>query len=122
MDTKPLLFGIIGFIAGGLLVSTVATTIEKPTADTGGHDSMSSMVAELQGQRGDDFDKAFIEGMIVHHQGAIDMAELAEGQAKHREIKDLSKAVIEAQSKEIEEMRHWQQDWGYVSGGDSHGH
>ena len=30
MDTKSLLIGLISFMAGGLLVSVVATTIEKP--------------------------------------------------------------------------------------------
>lgn len=29
-DSKPLLFGIIGFILGGLLVSIAATTFDKP--------------------------------------------------------------------------------------------
>lgn len=32
METKPLLYGIIGFILGGLLVSIAATTFEKPEA------------------------------------------------------------------------------------------
>ena len=31
MDTKSLLFGIVGFILGGLLVSTAATTFDKPS-------------------------------------------------------------------------------------------
>ena len=31
MDTKALLYGIIGFILGGLLVSIAATTFDKPT-------------------------------------------------------------------------------------------
>lgn len=30
MDTKSLLYGIIGFILGGLLVSIAATTFDKP--------------------------------------------------------------------------------------------
>lgn len=32
MDTKALLYGIIGFILGGLLVSVAATTFDKPAA------------------------------------------------------------------------------------------
>lgn len=31
MDTKALLYGIVGFILGGLLVSIAATTFDKPT-------------------------------------------------------------------------------------------
>jgi hypothetical protein len=30
MQTKPLLYGLIGFFLGGLLVSIAATTFEKP--------------------------------------------------------------------------------------------
>lgn len=33
MDTKALLYGIIGFILGGLLVSVAATTFDKPEPD-----------------------------------------------------------------------------------------
>jgi hypothetical protein len=29
METKPLLYGLIGFFIGGLLVSVAATTFEK---------------------------------------------------------------------------------------------
>lgn len=29
MDTKPLIYGLIGFFIGGLLVSVAATTFEK---------------------------------------------------------------------------------------------
>lgn len=111
METKPLLYGIIGFILGGLIVSVAAVTIEKPE-DT---DTMSSMVSQLQGKEGDDFDKAFISGMIEHHEDAIAMAKTAEGQAGHQQIKDLSKAIIAAQQREIDDMKQWQADWGYNS-------
>lgn len=30
METKPLLYGLIGFFLGGLLVSVAATTFDKP--------------------------------------------------------------------------------------------
>ena len=30
MDTKALLYGLIGFFLGGLLVSVAATTFDKP--------------------------------------------------------------------------------------------
>lgn len=82
----------------------------------GGEDdsmSMNDMVAGLKGKTGDEFDKAFIEEMIPHHQGAIDMAKLAEENAKHEEIKNLAKDIISAQNKEIDMMKEWQVNWGY---------
>jgi uncharacterized protein (DUF305 family) len=80
-----------------------------------GHMDMASMMmdmnAALRGKTGDAFDKAFIAEMIVHHQGAIDMAQLALTSAKHAEIKNLSQAIISAQTAEIEQMKQWQKAW-----------
>jgi uncharacterized protein (DUF305 family) len=72
---------------------------------------MASMNAGLQGKTGDAFDQEFLAEMIVHHQGAIDMAKLALSNAKHQEIKDLAQAIISAQTKEIGEMKQWQKSW-----------
>ncbi len=74
-------------------------------------DMMSDMNKALIGKTGDDFDKAFLSEMIVHHQGAVQMAELASTNAKHQEIKDLSKAIITAQNKEITDMKSWLAKW-----------
>ena len=75
--------------------------------------TMGGMVNDLKGKSGDDFDKSFIEQMIVHHQGAIDMAKLAKEKAGHDEIKSMADDIISAQSNEIEMMRKWQKDWNY---------
>lgn len=74
-------------------------------------DMMTSMNAELSGKTGDLFDQAFLAEMIVHHQGAVEMAELALTNAKHQEIKDLATGIISAQNKEIADMKLWQTDW-----------
>jgi len=76
-------------------------------------DSMAGMTAELEGKTGDDFDKAFVEQMIMHHQSAIDMAAPGEQNAEQQEVKDLAKAIVSAQTKEIQQMNQWQQAWGY---------
>ncbi len=74
-------------------------------------DMMHSMNAELQGKTGDAFDQAFLSEMIIHHQGAVEMAQLALTNAKHQEIKDLAKAIIAAQNKEITDMKGWMKAW-----------
>jgi len=74
-------------------------------------DTMSSMNAELKGKSGDDFDAAFLSEMIVHHEGAVEMAELALTNAKHKEVKDLATAIIAAQNTEIGQMKAWQKEW-----------
>src|SRR5687768_270448 len=118
METKPLIYGIVGFLVGGLLVSVAAVTFNKPKDEMSTNNAsmtMQDMTDALKNKTGDDFDKAFISTMIEHHQGAIDMAKLSDKQAKHQEVKDLSKAVIEAQEKEIADMKQWQNMWGYGS-------
>lgn len=77
--------------------------------------SMTQMTNMLRDKTGDEFDKAFIEQMIAHHQGAIDMADLAKKNAKHDEIRQMADDIISAQSKEINMMRSWQSQWGYSS-------
>ncbi len=112
METKPLLYGLIGFFIGGFTVALAATTFDKPQEQSR-NESMTSMASSLQGKMGDDFDRAFIEGMIVHHEDAIEMARLSNENAKHDEIQRLSEAIIVTQQKEIDQMNQWQVDWGY---------
>ncbi len=56
--------------------------------------------------------------MIPHHQGAIDMARYLTG-AKHPELQKMGQDIITAQKKEIEQMKKWQKDWGYITGSTS---
>lgn len=74
---------------------------------------MDGMMVELDGKTGDEFDKAFIEQMIMHHQSAIDMAAPGEKNAQHQELKGLTKSIVFAQTNEIQQMKQWQKDWGY---------
>lgn len=76
--------------------------------------SMDDMSGMLEGKTGDDFDKAFLEGMIPHHQGAIDMAKAAQTSAKHQEIKNMANQIISAQQREITQMERWQKAWSYT--------
>ena len=75
--------------------------------------SMTQMMESLQGKSGNDFDRAFIEAMTVHHQGAIEMAKEAQTNAGHPELKNLADDIISAQTNEINMMRDWQNQWGF---------
>lgn len=79
-------------------------------------DDMAGMTAMLEGKTADDFDKTYIEQMILHHQSAINMAAPGKTNAQRQELKDLTVAIVDAQSREIALMKQWQQDWGYVTG------
>jgi uncharacterized protein (DUF305 family) len=65
-------------------------------------------------ENAEDFDKAFIEEMIPHHQMAVMMANMLRSQTQRPEMKKLADDIITAQTKEIEEMRSWYKDWGYA--------
>jgi uncharacterized protein (DUF305 family) len=57
--------------------------------------------------------------MISHHQSAIDMAKLAQQNAKHDEVKTLAGNIITAQTAEIAQMKEWQLQWGYIKSSSS---
>lgn len=61
----------------------------------------------------ENFDKAFIEEMIPHHQMAIMMASMLKNGTNRPEMKQLADDIISAQSKEIEQMRSWYKSWDY---------
>lgn len=77
----------------------------------GMNDAMQGMMMGLQGKTGDDFDKAFLLGMIMHHQGAVVMAEVVLKTSKRPELLQLAKDIISAQTREIEMMQGWQKAW-----------
>lgn len=106
--------GVNALIDGGS-TQTVTETTRQTVATDHGTMSMADMNKQLKSLSGDDYDKAFIEMMIAHHEGAVDMARLSETRAKHDEIKNLSRAIISAQEQEIADMKQWQSDWGYAS-------
>jgi uncharacterized protein (DUF305 family) len=104
---------IIGVIIGHLLPRNSSPMPQSHFMPNGTaiSDTMSDMTASLQGKTGDDFDRAFISEMITHHEGAVDMAELALQNAGHSEIKQLAQNIISAQTAEIANMRGWQASW-----------
>jgi uncharacterized protein (DUF305 family) len=73
--------------------------------------SPSPGMGQMGQMRMGDIDQHFIVMMIPHHQGAVDMAELALTRAQHPEIKQLAEAIIRDQNREIEQMRTWYQAW-----------
>lgn len=133
MEKESVLMGVAGLVLGVLLTGFIAGTAvnnnntgmmrmmgvrteqssEQSNVTDHSQMSMADMTKQLQSLNGDEYDKAFVEMMIAHHQGAIDMAVMSEARAKHAEVKTLSDAIIVAQTKEIQDMKQWQKDWGY---------
>lgn len=126
MNQKVWIYGAIGAvsslaIAGSLTINNSFAQTDKSSHEL--HHPRSNAPAQTQSvpsspeanQMGQmmngDIDQHFIVMMIPHHQGAVDMAELALTRAQHPEIKQLAAAIIRDQNREIEQMRSWYQAW-----------
>lgn len=59
----------------------------------------------------DPFDRAFIDGMTPHHEGAIAMANAELKSGGNSQLKEIAKAIIAAQNEEIAKMKQWRADW-----------
>ncbi|MEX1020405.1 MAG: DUF305 domain-containing protein, partial [Litorilinea sp.] len=57
------------------------------------------------------FDQRFLEAMIDHHEGAIEMARAAQTMGEHEELRAMADAVIATQQAEIDQMRAWLAAW-----------
>lgn len=51
-----------------------------------------------------EFDKLFLEGMILHHEGAIEMTQMVV-ESSNKEIRDLAESIISSQTAQIEQMK-----------------
>ena len=76
--------------------------------DHSGH-SMGGMLTEeefskLESSFGVTFDTLFLEGMIAHHEGALDMARMIKDTTT-QEVNSFGLNVVEVQSEEIREMK-----------------
>lgn len=106
-DPEPITQSVVGHqMPDGSMMPS-----EGAASSSGMQDMMHDMNAGLQGKTGDAFDKEFLAEMIVHHQGAIDMAKLVQQTSKRPELLKLAQDIIEAQSKEISQMQDWQKQW-----------
>jgi uncharacterized protein (DUF305 family) len=57
------------------------------------------------------FDRAFIDMMIPHHQGAIRMARVELDRGRDRDLRAIATRIIAAQEREIRRMNAWRTAW-----------
>ncbi|KUH82321.1 MULTISPECIES: DUF305 domain-containing protein [unclassified Mycobacterium] len=87
---------------------------ENPDSDTGhgghgGHAAMQGMVddatmAKLKSLSGPEFDTLWLESMISHHQGAIEMARAELANGENVDAKRLAQTMVDTQQAEIDQM------------------
>ncbi|KKT77768.1 MAG: hypothetical protein UW73_C0012G0010 [Microgenomates group bacterium GW2011_GWB1_44_8] len=137
MQRESILFGIIGLLAGSLITIVVVSTAvnnnmtemmqmmgirpdrlmmrnslsnEDHLTDMGMGSSMTEMMLSLEGNS-EEVDQKFLSAMIIHHQGALEMARKVQGSTQRAELKKLADDIISAQTNEIGQMRQWQKEW-----------
>jgi uncharacterized protein (DUF305 family) len=68
--------------------------------------AMKRMMRSMAGAPRGDVDRDFVEQMIPHHQGAIDMAEAFLRTGKSEQLKRMAQEIVVTQREEIAVMRH----------------
>jgi uncharacterized protein (DUF305 family) len=86
---------------GGSMAGMDHDQMGHGSGGTGSGETARQMVME----NGKYSDGRFIDAMVPHHQGAIEMARVALKNAEHEEIKELSRNITSSQQAEIEELK-----------------
>lgn len=87
-------------------------TTSMPGMDHGSdHGSMPGMMtaeemAKLNGAGGAEFDRTWLDLMIKHHQGALEMAKVAQEKGADADTKKLAQDIVTSQQAEITEMQN----------------
>ena len=123
MNSKAILFGAIGIAALGIAAYTFLPSVgmgpmagmdqattdgSNVSASTKAFDgAMTSMMKAMMAAPTGKPDLDFMQGMIPHHQGAIEMSKVVLQFGKDAEVKALAENVIKAQEGEIALMKSW---------------
>jgi len=108
---KRIVLGLVAVIAlAGLLAA--CGDDDDMGMDHSGDDSSETTGTAAADADFNDADVDFAQGMIPHHQQAVQMADHAEGRAESPEVIDLAERIKAAQDPEIELMTGWLEQWG----------
>lgn len=103
---------VLGVVAIGALIWAFALQNQMRNLHAMNMSGMNMAGSSSNLGRADaEYDKRFIDAMIRHHQSAVEMAQDALGKARHDEIKRMARAIIDAQTNEINRLKQWRRDW-----------
>lgn len=117
---------ITATFAGLVLTATLAacgdqTTTPEAITSPAGTTSTTATASASASTDPNDQDTAFAQMMIIHHEGAIEMSQLAIERAETPEVVELAERIVAAQGPEIDEMTAWLTAWGQPLSPDDHG-
>ena len=100
-------FGLLAAALSTLLVAACGTSL-APSAPTAAPPESATVVSADHNEA----DIAFVQGMIPHHEQAVEMSQLAADRASSPQVKELAATIEAAQAPEIEQMRGFLAAWG----------
>jgi uncharacterized protein (DUF305 family) len=94
--------------------TTVAVVLGTTLAACSGADPADDTASQAGAGSSEhnDADTQFAQMMIVHHQGALEMAELAGQKSQDPAVQELAAGIAGAQQPEIDTMTGWLEAWG----------
>jgi uncharacterized protein (DUF305 family) len=113
------LTGLAGALLAGALVLTACSdnSTDEGMSGMSGSSSASPSAGASTDASFNDADVAFAQGMLPHHEGAIEMAQLATDRAADPRVRDLATNIEAAQAPEIDTLNGWLDQWGATPSG-----
>lgn len=100
------------FISAASVLLSVFISGGTPRADAmnekSGSDPMTESLQRFTQKR---FEAGFLNQMIQHHRGAIDMARMVSSHTKRPELNEFANKIVSAQEGEISELTKWLKEW-----------
>ncbi len=117
MNQKSIMVAVATLIIGLLIGVSIGgskaqdQSQEMTRNDSGMDHAMDDMTSRLSTLTESEFEKAFLEEMIVHHEGAVAMAQQVLSKSNRPELLKLANDIINAQTQEISMMQGWLTNW-----------
>lgn len=115
MQHKVFGYGVMALMASALLLSACSSgsTTNEPATTATSPSAASSSTTTAKADAHNDADVAFAQGMIPHHEQAVEMSDMLLGkQGVDPAVVALANTIKAAQAPEIEQMQGWLQQWG----------
>ena len=111
LGSRSLVTGLL--LTGSSLAMAQTAPILLPGAPGEASKTLSaSEASEIAKSSYTDADVGFMQGMIVHHQQAVEMSQLVEARTNNEEVVTIAGRILSSQADEIEFMNEWLSDRG----------
>lgn len=101
-------------LATMLLALALLPATAMAQGEHGGHDAdtaaMMESLEELRALSGEEFEAGYVNRIIPHHEGAVEMAEMVVDRAPHEEVRRAAARIVEDQEREIEQLTSFLRD------------